>query len=393
MNMMIYIRIILVFTFTVIGFGQFEVIKISDGLSEKTASRLWPVFKGGAITINKNEIIIPDGSNLYIQNRSAPFDYTKVNLKRGSNDYFTVYQATANKELFAYAVVGSDGHYYLFERKRKTGEVQGPEMRHALTADRMFLLKDKRLLATGLYRPQLEDYVRKYRSGPISEQKKNTKEKFDPLFLKYKAYTLSVYDKTLTEYDTGNVIDRIGDNAIAFEGLYLIHPVDTAAGEVVYLIDNDQGYVVEKYTGITQFDSSFEVKNPKFKKLPDVMTIDDMDDLRSRKNAYSVPYALYHKKGTLVSCFFQAPVRFDPVLPPFYFDISSLRGELLFSGQLEYPFLCEDDGEKLFLYIKQEGGWFESDRHFLVGVTVQDILNGKVKKENIDTSISKFEGD
>jgi len=387
---MINIRTFLIFFFAVIGFSQFEVIEVSGGLSETTADRLWPVFKSGAITIRENEIIIPDGSSLYIQSRFTPFEYTTINLKRNKDDHFTVYDATANEELFAYAVVAGDGHYYLFERKRKTGDIQGPEMRHGLTVDRMFILPNNELLVTSIYRPQLKDFVRKYRKGSLSEQRKNSKEKFDPLYENYKAYTLSVYDEGLAEYKTGNVIERVGDNARAFEGLYQTHPVDTAAGGVVYLIDNDQGYVVEKYTGVTEFASSFEIRNPKYKKLPAVLTLEKMLKLRSSANLFSVPYALYHKHGHIISGFFQAPVRFDPVIPPYYFDISTVNGELVYTGQLEYPFLCEDSGEKVFLYVKKEGGWFEDDEHFLVGVTIQDILNGTVSKTTIDENIDSF---
>ncbi len=381
-------KIVLFYSLVSIVLCQFEIIPISNGLSEITRERLWPVFKGGAITINKQEVIIPDQSSLYIQRRLEPQEYTRINLKRHNQEYFTVFEATANDELFAYSVVGSDGRFYIFERKRKTGEVQGPVLRHGPTADRMFLLKHNRLVATGAYRPELLNYLAKYRGDSLEEQRKNNKEKFDGLYINHKAHTLTVYDKNLTEIDSGNIINRTGDNARAYESLYLTHAVDVTKDEILYLIDNDQGYVVEKYTSLTRFESSFNIVNPKFKNLPPVMTFNDMMDLRSKAGAYSVPYALYEKEGYLLTCFFQAPVRHETVTPPYYYDISTEQGELLYSGELEYPFLCEDDGQKIFLYVKREGGWFEDDEHYLVGATMQDFLNGQVNKSSIDASIA-----
>ncbi|MBT3826154.1 MAG: hypothetical protein HOF96_14370, partial [Candidatus Marinimicrobia bacterium] len=342
-----------------IALCQYEVIPISNRLSETTRERLWPVYKSGAIHINEHEIIIPDESSLFIQNRLAPYDYTNINLKRHKRESFTVYKVTASKTMFAYGVLGDDGRYYLFERKRETGEIQGPVLRHGATLDRMFLCENNKLIVTGAHRPELMQYLEKYRGDSLEEKRRNSKAKFDGLYINHKAYTLSVYDKSMTEIDSGNVLDRTGDNALAFQSLFLTHAVDINKDEELYLIDNDQGYVVEKYTGLTRFASSFEIKNPRFKKLSDVMTLEDLKELRSIDRAYSVAYALYQKDNYLLTCFFQAPIRRDTTRPPYYYDVSTESGELLYSGQLEYPFLCEDDGEKLFLYVKQEGGWFE----------------------------------
>lgn len=388
--MMIVKRIIFLFCVVTAAWCQFEVIKISDGLSGKTANYLWPVLKNGGVTVNKHEVIIPDGSSLYIQNRKPPFDYTLVNLKHAAGDVFTVYRATVNKDVFAYAVVGGDGRRYLFKRERNTDEILGYAMRHGISAERMFLLQENRLLATGLYRPALIEFVDRYKNESLAEQRKNAKTNFDPLYKHHKAYTLSLYDQSMKEIDSGNVIDRTGDNARAYEGLYLTHPVDTAKGDVVFLIDNDQGYVVEKYTEYTCFDSSFEIINRSYKKLSDNLTLNDMAALKIKDRAYSVPYALYEQKGMLFCSFFQAPVWFEEIEPPYFYDILTQEGEWLSSGKLEYPLICEDDNTKIFAYVKHEGGWFESDQHYLVGMTFQDFIEGRVTNESIESSVSRF---
>jgi len=383
-------KIIWLLSLAIIAFGQFEVIPILDGVSDKTRDRLWPALKGGAININSKEILMPDQSSLFLQSRAAPYDYTKMDLRRDREDYLQVFQVTANKELFAYLALDGDNKISLFKRKRKTEEIQGPQIRQGRALERLFLLDNNTLVATGAYRPALINFVDRYMRGSIEEQRKNAKEKYDPLFENHKAYTISVYDKTLTEIDSGNVIDRIGDNARAYEGLYLTLAVDLAMDSVLYLIDNDQGYVVEKYTDITTLNSSFKIKNSKFKKLPAFMTMEDMYDLRAKDRAYSVPYALYEKKGNLITCFFQAPVYYESIEPPYYYDVSTVSGEHLISGVLDYPVLCEDDGDKVFFYVKQEGGWFEDDLHFLVGVTTDDLLKGLVSKTSIDASIENY---
>ena len=374
----------------VFSFGQFEVIKISEELSGETRDRLWHVFKSGAIIIGRTEVIIPDKSNLFLQRRSDCSDYTTIDLRRHKSDSFTVYKVTANRDLYAYSVLGGDGHRYLFERKKKTGEIQGPELRHGKGGDRLFLLENNNLVATGSYRPELMGFLDRYKKGSIEEQRRNTKEKFDPLYQNHKAYTISVYDENMMEIDSGNVIDRTGDNARAYEGLFLTLAVDLAQDGVLYLIDNDQGYVVEKYTNITKLDSSFELKNSNFKKIPKYMTMEDLQDLRSKDRAYSVPYALYEKDGLLITCFFQAPVYYEAIKPPYYYDVSTITGEQLHSGVLEYPVLCEDDGDKVFFYVRRAGGWFEDDLHFLVGVTTDELINGKASKMNIDKSIESY---
>lgn len=373
-----------------IAFSQLEVIPIVEGLSEKTRDRLWPALKDGTIIINSTEIIIPDQNSLFLQSRSTPYDYTKIDLRRDKTDYFKVYQIAANKEWFAYLVLSSEGRFYLFKRKRKTKEIQGSVLRQSTSLDRIFLLENNNLVATGLYRPALVGFLNRYMKGSIEEQWKNAKEKYDPLYQNHKAYTISVYDNQFTEIDSGNVIHRTGDNARAYEGLFLTLAVDITQDDILYLIDNDQGYVVEKYTDFTTLDSTFEIKNKNFKKRPTVMTLENEAELKSKDRAYSVPYALYEKAGYLITCFLHAPKHYDPVKPPYYYDVSTVRGELLHSGVLEYPIITEDDGDKVFFYVKQAGGWFEDDLHFLVGVTTDELINGKAIKMNIDKSIEIF---
>ena len=55
--------------------------------------------------------------------------------------------------------------------------------------------------------------------------------------------------------------------------------------------------------------------------------------------------------------------------------------------------LCEDEKDKVFLYVKKNGGWFEEDQIYLVGLTIEDFLQGKAKKEVVDKLISEYRED
>jgi len=379
--------------FATVATAQFEVIEVSNDLSPRTLELLWPVYRSGAISINDNEIIYPDQGFLTIQSRQNPLRTAKISLKHKGKDFFTAYQVAANARLLFYTVVGQDGRFYLFQRDRATEQIIHAQSRHGVSAERLFLINDSLSIATGAYRPELIGYLEKYNKDSIQEQRRNRKEKFDPLYLNHKAYSISVYDKKLKEVKRGNVINRIGDDARAYEGLYITHPVDTNSKNELYLIDNDQGYVVEKYVDFVDFNNSFEIQNPHFKKLPVKLTLEDMHEMWESESRYSVPYALYVKGDQMLTAFFQAPIRHGDVKPPYYYDLCTLSGEHLSSGELPYPFLCEDENEKLFLYVKKEGGWFEDDTHYLVGVTMADLISGKVEKSTVDLSIQKYEGE
>lgn len=370
--------------------AQHEVIPLGEELSDEAAERLWPTFSGGAISIDQEKLVIPDGNELFIQERTYPFDQTKVKLHKQVDGLFIAYQVVAKKRVYFYSALGKDGRFYLFKMNQGTGEILGPVLRHGTASERMFLLEDDRFVVTGLYRPELTQYLKLIESISIEEQKRNNKARFDALYAKHKSYTISIYDKELMEVDSGNVIDRTGDNARAFERLFPEHPVDVSKSNDLFLIDNDQGYVVERYSNIKSFSSKFRINNPAFKAIPKVLTHDEGNSLRSQDRAYSIAYCLFYKKGLILTGFFQAPIMYQERKGPFYYDVSTESGELLASGSLGYPFLAEDDNSKIFVYVNKKGGWFESDQHYLVGVTMHDLIAGRVSKQSIDASIEQY---
>ena len=120
------------------------------------------------------------------------------------------------------------------------------------------------------------------------------------------------------------------------------------------------------------------------------MTQEALQAFRKKAKAYSVVYALYPKEDYIITSFYNAPKGRDKPEPPYYYDIMTLSGEVVSSGELEYPILCEDEGDKVFLFVQKAGGWFEEDEIYLVGFTIQDFLEGEAEKSVIDHAIARL---
>jgi len=367
----------------------FEVIPVTGSLSDRTTKNLWPVFCNGAININSNELLIPDGTRIYIQERKSPYDHTQVELKRNSKDSFTTYELCSDKNVISYTVLAGDGRYYLFKRSRVNGAIYGPVPKHGL-ADRMILLPDGKVLASGIYRPRYVNYLDLYDDESQGYQTERSKDMFLSLYTTDKAFTLTIYDQSMTLIDSGNVLNRIGVDAQVFERFYVKHPMDVTDDNTVYLIDNSDGYLVKRYSDLNKLDYTFKISNDKFLAIPHNLNENDLTGLREQEGSYSVAYSLYKKGDYIITSFFQNPAMGGNVDPPYRYDISRTSGELCSSGALEYPIICEDDDNKIFLFVQIDGGWFSEDEIYLVGITIQDLLTNNVSKQDIDNSIAEF---
>lgn len=374
-----------------LGLCEIEVIPITGELSDRTLDILWPVYANGGIVVQQKELFMADGDNLYIQSRQAPADNTHESLKRHKDDALAVYDICVDaKNIYYLAVNKREGLCYLYKKNRRTGEVSQPVSKH-WHMDRMLKLPKSNILASGIYRPGSVKFMAKHYDFTLPDRDQPLKDKIDTFFLEVKAFTLAIYNEDLVLVDSANTIDRVGENVRAFERLYIIHPVDvTSTGEIL-LIDNSDGYVVEKYVPPYRTNTSFQVMNGHFINAPEEMSMEKLHSIRKQNAAYSVPYALYIKDSRIITGFFQAPVRGEDVEPPYYYDISTFEGELIASGQTYYPILCEDEGDKVFFLVEKDGGWLEEDQIYLVGLTIEDFLQGKAKKEVIDKLISEYE--
>jgi len=370
--------------------SAFEVIPISGALSANTREYLWPSFTNGAITVNDHEIIIPDGSHLYIQSRTAPYNYTEIEFNNHNKDSFTIYETCENDNYYGFTLLAGDGRYYLAKYNKHTGEFIGPEPKHGLV-DRMIILPNNNIIATGLFRPSYVEYLDRYDDNTQRFQTQLSKDKFMELYSTERAFSLAIYDDKLNLIDSGNVINRVGENAQVFERFYIKHPADYTVEGNIYLIDSNDGYVVERYNDLKHHEYSFTIENKNFMRIPYSLTQEDMNGIRKIGNSYSVPYVLYQKQGFIVTGFFQNPEYRGRVNGPYYYDVCTLQGVHTATGILDYPILCEDGGDKIFLFVIKDGGWFQDDLLFLVGITVTDLLTGQVSRELVDSSIESFE--
>lgn len=371
-------------------FAQPEVIKIDDKIFDRTKKYFWPGLANGGVFIGDGKIYIPDQNRVLVQSRTNPQDKTYLNIHLGGKDRLRIYEICVTDQKYYLTVFLDDGRFYIAS-KTKLGLKDGVLVPKHGSCDRMIETGNGNILATGSYRPAYGVYLDLYDDESGSGQTELSKRMFDSFYREQIAFTLAFYDKDLVLIDSANAIDRVGENAEYFDYMFLGHPVDvTQSGEVFY-IDNDQGYIVERYSEKTKMIKSTHVKHNKFKPIPSVMNDDVRKTLHGNENSYSEAYALYIKNDKIITSFFQSPKLGDSPKPPYYYDILTLEGKHLFSGTIQYPIICEDEAEKVFLFVRVPGGWFEDDVLYLVGVTLEDIMAGKAKKSYIEAAIAKDE--
>ena len=75
---------------------------------------------------------------------------------------------------------------------------------------------------------------------------------------------------------------------------------------------------------------------------------------------------------------------------PFFYNITTTEGKVIYSSTLDYPVIGEDTGNKIFLFVKKSGGWLAADEHYLVGLTLDDLKQGQGEKKQIDRAIENY---
>lgn len=384
------LKSILVLTMTTsLLYGEIEVIQVQGEFSSWTKKYFWPALSSGSINIDSDKIIIPDINSLYIQSRDNSNDNTRVLYELDNEKQFKIKRILVKDSKYYFTIFADDARFYLYKPGMQGEAALGPVSKHG-NDQRMLSFSNNKFIATGAYRPAFVSFLDKYDDESYGKQSELSKKKFHELHLNNKAFSIAVYDTNFNLVDSLNTIMRTGENAVAFDGLWTKHPIDIDEGGTLYFIDNDGGYTVERIDSEGKRLTDISISNRSFIRIPDVMTLDLEIQLKNTSNAYSEAYALYLKEGKVLTSFFTASKNMGIPTPPFYYDIVTASGKHLFSGSLDYPIITEDDGDKVFLYVKREGGWFEDDKLFLVGLTVQDLLDGSAQKENVDRAIANY---
>lgn len=367
-----------------------EVIKLNIEFSSWTNNYMWPVLASGGIHIDEEAIYIPDQKSLYIQSRKNHMDKAIVEINVPGDDYFRIQKVLPTKTSYYFSFIAGDGRLYLYKRALSKNEYLGPISKHG-NMGRILELPNGNILVGGEYRPNYANYLDLYddetRGGPTEL----AITKFGQFYENQKAFTLTYYDKSLVVLDSANIIQRIGDNARMFSSLFVRHTMDVSGDGTVWLIDNDQGYFVEKYSVDNKPLVGFKINNPKFKPIAETMTTEINETYQETSNAYTQAYALYLKNKHVLTSFMSASADRGVPVPPYYYDICNLDGKHITSGQLDYPIICEDEQDKVFLLVRKDAGWFDDDELYLYGITLEDLLNGKANREFVARAISKYE--
>ncbi len=370
-------------------FGGIEVIKIQGELDEYTEKYFWPTLTNGGIYIDSSEIYISNGNTIYRQGRKGK-DYDVESIAIHGKNPFIIRELLVTKEAYYLTLFWGNGQLYLYKKSRVNSNDVGPVLHHG-NCDRMLLLPNSEILATGAQITSYGEYINRYDNNSINGLSERGKEKIRSLYEKNKAFTLSFFDQDLNLIDSANVIERRGDDNKAFTYLWPNHPVDVSQTGSLYLIDNDNGYTIEKYESPYKISSELALKNEAFVKIPRGLTMTQMRALKKTKGSYSQVYALYIKDDYLITSFYESITGRDLPSAPYYYDISSMDGAVVRSDVLDYPIIAEDEADKVFLFVRRERGWFEHDNLYLVGLNLKDLLAGKGKKEVIDGAIDEYE--
>ncbi|NQV16626.1 hypothetical protein HQ531_14280 [bacterium] len=370
-------------------YSESEVIKIRGDFSDWTIKYFWPSRSNGGMWIDTKNIYIPDQKKLYIQSRYDNNENTSMELQLHGDNFFKICRVLVSETSFYFTILKGDGRNYLYKRGRTNALTIGPISKHG-NCKRMLELPDGNIVASGNYRPLYTEYLDLYDDETAGGPTELSIQKFNEFYEKTKAFTLTFYDKNLKLLDSANIINRSGKNGRLFDMLYTYHPIDISDNGSIYLIDNEQGYVVEKYEPPYKLASNIEINNKAFKKVADFLTDERRESYDKTAGTLTQAYALYIKGDLIITSFMFSPTGRDLPEPPYFYDIMDLQGKIVSSGQFEYPLICEDQGEKVFFFSRQERGWFEDDDLFLVGMTLQDIIEGRASKQAIDSAIRHY---
>lgn len=367
-----------------------EVIEITGELSEYTQKYIWPSLANGGVIVKEGKIYIPTENEIYIQSRSSAEQSAKISIDLDKHNNFTLHELLIQNESIFVNLLYTNGMFYIYRKDLREDDGCKIILKHGYP-DRMVGMPRGRLLSTGFYRPEYSTYLEKYDDETVRGGTELSRRMFNELYEKHPAFSLALYDSSLSLVDSANVLERTGENARAFESLFVKHPIDLLERGVVAIIDNSEGYTIELYDRDLKLLRKISLANSEFKRIPDNLTLKSASTLKQEGGKHSIAYALYVKRGKIITSFYHAAKTRERPKAPYFYDITSLDGERIASGTLDFPIVSEDDKDKVFLFVRKPGGWFEDDGLYLVGVTLEDIISGKAEKSKIEAAIAKHE--
>ncbi len=350
---------------------------------------MWPALANGGVTVSGNMVYIPDGNKIYIQSRLVHDEKKYRDVDVDGHNYFTIRKLLINKTNMYVDILYTDGMIYLYKIQGGTSKNIGLISKHAVN-DRMIQYSDGKVISTGIYRPNYAKVLNKYDDDSTPGSTPQEERKYKELYENSRAFSLAIYSQDLELIDSANFIDRTGENAQAFDRLFVRHPVDLTDQDKMFIIDNMNGYEVKIFDKNVKHIRTFPIHNKSFKPIPAYLTLKQAQKLRSDNGKYSVAYALYVKGDKVITSFCQSYVGRDLPKPPYHYDVSTLEGKPLGSGEINYPIISEDDEEKIFLLVVMDGGWLGENQYYLVGMTIDELMAGMGAPASIEHAIDKY---
>ena len=367
--------------------GDISVIAICEEALGGLQNVSWNSLASGGLLVDSNQVVLCVDNSLVIQSltdcRNTQIFTPKI---KGWNDFITRKVYLEGDDIYLVLYFGN-GRFYLYRVNRNDPDDYNLIEKHNLP-NRVLFHKNK-LISSGLLWTQYGKYLDRYDTnvseGPTDEARKL----FNRLFEFQRGFSLGLYDSALVLVDSCNFTTRTGADAQGYYSLYMDQPFDIAPDNEIYLVDNERGYIIEHYSKEFEFVDEVEIQNTHFKELPEKLDRTIARTLKSKDGVYSVTYAVYIKDQYLLSSFVHSARPPGTPSAPFFYDITTLGGETITTGAFDYPLVSEDDSNVYFL-ARVEGGWFEDDDLYLVGMTIEDIIHGEATKARIDQKVKAF---
>lgn len=369
--------------------AEHEIIKV-------TAEQKWPTeyllyrFSDGSAFLDNENLYIGGKGEITVQSRAASSKTDKIKLPVEHHEHLSYSKILIEKGVLTTFFHAPNGFNYICSYNLGTGQVAGPVRKHRF-GGRILRTANGKLAVAGLYRPLYEIYLDRYDDESLGYQTDLSKKMFKELYQASEAFSVTIYDDNLTRVDSAAILKRNCEDAEAFELLQLMAPMDISDNDI-YILEHSEGYVVSVYDSSLVKANSLKIDNDQFLRVPLNLTQKAAQSMRRKERTHSKVYALFVQNQFILCSFFQNREVGKGVIPPFYLDIIDKKGKQILSTQFQYPVVMEDDLDKVFFLVVREGGWFEPDVVYLVGMTVEDILSGEAEKPAIDEAIDRFEG-
>lgn len=380
-------RFILILLWLSLGLSQVEVIKVFSNYTKTLYSEL--ALSNGTSAIDDSLVYLAGEGAIYIQSRELQHETERLQIDIKNSKYFAISSILQKEDNYVIYYLGVDGMYRLCKVNIGGSVLNGPIIKHGL-GGRIMTTKSGLILQAGLYRPLYATYLDLYDDESGSGPTELSKRKFKELYKASDAFFLSFYDESLTLVDSAANLPLKGEAAKAFESLYLSTPLDMDENGTIYFINHIDGYTINVVNPASKKEKKHDLWNEAFRPIPIDMTKEQAKTINSKSGYYSRAYALYTDNTYILTSFVQNSAASKPPAGPYYIDIMNMAGEQLTSMVSTYPVVTEDHESKVFFAVSRDGGWLEADELYLVGMTIQNILDGAAKKESIDKAIDQF---